>query len=192
MKYLCLKNHERFEKGPYALVPIREGDMESIRKWRNAQMNILRQDHLLTKQEQKCYWQEHILPTFALEKPPILLFSFLKDDLCIGYGGLTYLNWSHLRAEVSFLMDPAFDAPIEKMFAIFLPLLKQVAFDALGLHRLFTETYDIRPQVIEALEEAGFVFEGRLKDHVKIDGRFVDALIHGLVDIPSSFRVPAQ
>jgi len=47
---------------------------------------------------------------------------------------------------------------------------------------LFTETYDIRPRHVAILEMNGFKLEGRLIDHVLIDGKYIDALIHGCVN----------
>jgi hypothetical protein len=44
---------------------------------------------------------------------------------------------------------------------------------------LFTETYDIRPLHISIIESAGFLREGVMHHHVRIDGHPVDSLIHG-------------
>ena len=67
------------------------------------------------------------------------------------------------------------------MFSIFLKMLKKICIEELNFHRLFTETYDIRPEYIAVLESHGFRFEGRMVDHVKIEGQFYDSLIHGLI-----------
>lgn len=167
---------------PYRLVPIREEDILKIKQWRNEQINILRQKKPLTDEEQMNYYKNVIKPTFSQEHPEQILFSYLHQDRCIGYGGLTHIDWYNQRAEVSFLLETARNHDIsqfQKEFGIFLEFLKQIAFDDLKLHRLYTETYDIRPYVIQTLEEKGFRFEGRLKNHVKIDGKFVDSVIHG-------------
>jgi RimJ/RimL family protein N-acetyltransferase len=51
----------------------------------------------------------------------------------------------------------------------------------LDLNRLFLETYDVRKKHIQIIEDSGFVLEGRLKQHVIINGAFIDSLIHGMV-----------
>ena len=166
----------------YRLVHIREEDILKIKQWRNEQINILRQKKPLTDEEQIKYYKNVIQPTISQEHPEQILFSYLHQDRCIGYGGLTHIDWDYQRAEVSFLLETARNHDIsqfQKEFGIFLEFLKRIAFDDLKLHRLYTETYDIRPYVIETLEKKGFRFEGRLKDHVKIDGKFVDSVIHG-------------
>ena len=62
-----------------------------------------------------------------------------------------------------------------------LGIVRKLAFEELKLHRLYTETYDIRPFHICVLEEFGFVMEGRLKDHNIINNQYVDSIFHGLI-----------
>ena len=168
----------------YALIPYREEDLFKIRRWRNEQINILRQKKPLTEKEQKKYFEEIVSPTFNQNKPPMMLFSFLKNEHCIGYGGLVYIDWEAGRAEVSFLLDPQRvrnSEQYKKDFSAFLTILKQIAFTKLKLNRLFTETFDLRPFHISVLEKNGFILEGRMRQHVKIKGRFIDSLIHGIL-----------
>lgn len=166
----------------YSLRPIKKENMNAIKEWRNAQIRYLRQKQKLSDHDQEKYWKEVLLPSFSLEKPEQVLYSFFKDEAFIGYGGLTHIDWQSKRAEVSFLMDPARVNTYQEDFKAFLVLLKDKAFKEIGLHRLFTETFDIRPLHVKVLEESGFRAEGRLKDHVQIEGNYVDSLIHGCVN----------
>ncbi len=180
MRYTCLKQ-ELFSRGDYFLRPVGFDDMEPIRKWRNAQMDVLRQQTILSSEEQILYWKEKVVPLFEKSEPDQLLFSFLKNTILIGYGGLTYLDWDEKSAEVSFLLDSRIISNKEKYqtyFKEFLVLLKQVAFNELSLHRLYTETFDIRPDHIETLEKCGFQFQKRIKNKIQIGDRLVDSLIH--------------
>jgi hypothetical protein len=52
----------------------------------------------------------------------------------------------------------------------------------IGLHKLWTETYDLRPDHVLILEESGFVKEGVLREHNQIDLRRVDSLIYGCLN----------
>lgn len=65
-------------------------------------------------------------------------------------------------------------------FNVFLDMMKEFAFQAVKLNRIYTETYDIRPDHIGILENNGFVLERRMREQVKIQGKFVDSLIHGI------------
>ncbi|MBA3722718.1 MAG: GNAT family N-acetyltransferase [Parachlamydiaceae bacterium] len=182
--YKCLKKDSILDKVGYQLVPIRQEDMEAIRVWRNAQIDILRQNVPISKEEQQEYFSKHILPIFEHEFPKQILFSFLYKGTCIGYGGLTGISWESRRAEVSFLLDPKRVKDIHQYhtdFLCFLNLLSQVAFKELHFHRLFTETFSFRDDHIKVLEEFGFKFEGTLKEHIYKKGDWYHSLMHGLL-----------
>ena len=49
----------------YCLVPLREEDVELIRKWRNEQIDYLRQNKPLTKDEQSNYYHQIIKKSFS-------------------------------------------------------------------------------------------------------------------------------
>lgn len=165
---------------------VQEYYIEDIRQWRNAQMNILRQSTLITPDEQKNYFQKHIWPDMSSLHPKNILLAYMEDDHFIGYGGLVHIAWEHLRAEVSFLLSPPLrnsQDNYSRYFSIFLQLLKELAFKDIGMERLFTETYAIRTHHISVLESVGFSREGLLKNHVKIEGKSVDSIIHGCIKV---------
>ena len=181
--YNCLKQN-KFQLNEYQLLPIRHEDILLIKNWRNAQIHKLRQLEPLTDEMQKKYFDEIVWPTFDMKQPPHVLFSYLCDDECIGYGGIVHISWQNFRAEVSFLLEPERAESNElcsRDFSVFLELIKQIAFEDIGLNRLFTETYDFRPIHISTLEECGFQLEGRMQQHVLLDGEYHDSLIHGLL-----------
>lgn len=178
--YRCLSK-QTFSMLDYELVPIREKDIIPIMHWRNAQMNILRQSRPITTEEQLSYYEHHIRPCFTTPRPQMVLFSYLLNRRCIGYGGFVHIDWGNRRAEVSFLLDPARTTDEDtyaRDFSLFLQLIKKIAFHELKFQKLVTETYDCRPLHIYILEHAGFTLEGRLKKHVMIDGKPVDSLMH--------------
>ena len=100
--YICLKNNN-FVRGNYSIVPIRFEDMFEIMKWRNDQLFHLRQSKLLTVSDQKLYFKNVISQLFGQKKPNQVLFSYLENGVCIGYGGLVNLNWQDKNAEISFI-----------------------------------------------------------------------------------------
>jgi len=183
MHYPCLDEPLAGDRG-YALVSFREADALAVALWRNEQMQVLRQSHELTEQDQLRYFREIVLPSMSAARPAMILVSLLLDGGCIGYGGLTHIDWSARRAEVSFLLETSRSKDRSRYqadFIAFLGLLKELAFSRLRLNRLFTETYDIRPYHLAVLEGAGFKPEGRLRQHYSIDGVLTDGLFHGLL-----------
>lgn len=174
----------RFELGKYAVVPFREEDKYRIKDWRNQQMNVLRQKQMLTDKDQENYFLNFILPSFTQDEPRIMLFSFLENENCIGYGGLTNIDWECKRVELSFLVNPQ-RIGIQEMytgdFSAFISLMKKIVFEELKFNRIFTETYDVRPLHVQILERNGFKPEGRMKEHTIVDGKFTDSLLHGFI-----------
>lgn len=191
--YACLRQ-QHFEHGAYALMPVQPEHIEPIRQWRNAQLDVLRQAEPITALQQQAYFAQQIWPTLAQPQPANLLLALMHEGQLIGYGGLVHIVWAHQRAEVSFLLDPTRTqdpAHYAADFSAFLGLLATVAFDDLGLRRLFTETYALRTHHISVLEVNQFVREGVLRGHVLINGGPVDSLMHGRlapdINSPHSF-----
>jgi RimJ/RimL family protein N-acetyltransferase len=179
--YQCLKS-KIFIKHEYKITSLSREDILAIKEWRNEQIEILRQDKPLTDEDQFNYYHNVIEPTFKEPFPRQILFSFFKNDVLIGYGGIVHISWADKRGEISFLLETKrIKDPViyENDFRFFLKLIKEVAFEDLGLNRIFTETFDIRPLHISILQNNGFVYEGRMKQHVIIADQFVDSLIHG-------------
>lgn len=180
--YVCLKNNQVSDVNGYHLAPIEQAQMEAIRQWRNAQISVLRQKTPISSDEQISYFQNHLLPLFTQAQPKQILFSYFFKDECIGYGGLTNVDFDSRRAEVSFLSNPnrtVVDSVYAQDFSHFLQLLKKVAFDDLHLHRLYTETYAFRLKHIQLLEQEGFTKEGVLKEHNYINQQWCDSILHG-------------
>jgi RimJ/RimL family protein N-acetyltransferase len=182
--YKCLKKNSFKDHHGYQLVPIREEDIELIRFWRNAQLEVLRQKAVISFEEQQLYFQQVVWPTLIQQYPSQLLFSFLLNLDCIGYGGLTNIDWESSRAEVSFLVNPMRAENAHNYtcdFMHFLALLCQVAFGDLHLHRLFTETFAFRVEHIHILENFGFKREGVLREHVFKRNGWHDSVMHGFL-----------
>ena len=159
-------------------------DIESIRQWRNAQMEVLRQTAVISPEAQEVYFAEQVWPDKSSTQPEQILLAIERDGSLIGYGGLVHIAWQDRRAEVSFLLAPPIEhAPEDRriVFSNFLRLVQELAFKDLGLSRLWTETYAHRSSHLDTLEAAGFRREGCLRSHVIINNEYVDSLIHGLL-----------
>ena len=93
MNYYKVLNKQVFYKDIYSIVPIRMEDRFDIIKWRNEQIYHLRQHKELTVENQENYFNEVISKLFEKEQPNQILFSFLENKICVGYGGLVNINW---------------------------------------------------------------------------------------------------
>lgn len=181
--YKCLTENV-FKKDVYNLIPIRYKDRYDIMKWRNGQIYHLRQIEPLTKEDQDNYFKNVVSKLFNEDKPSQILFSFLKNERLIGYGGLVHINWVDKHAEISFIMNTV----LEKDFFValwkeYLQLIEKVAFLHLNFVKIYTYAFDLRPKLYEALSISGYFEEARLKNHCIIEGGLKDVLIHSKMNI---------
>ncbi|MBG7612797.1 GNAT family N-acetyltransferase [Polaribacter sp. BAL334] len=172
-------NNQQYLFNEYSIVPIRYQDRMDILKWRNEQIYHLRQHKPLTKEDQDNYFDTVVSKLFDALQPNQLLFSYLQNDVCIGYGGLVHINWIDKNAEISFIMNTDLEKEyFSKHWTIFLQLIEQVAFTDLKFHKIFTFAFDLRPHLYNAIESAGFVKEATLKEHCFFNGNYKDVIIH--------------
>jgi RimJ/RimL family protein N-acetyltransferase len=176
-------NKQVYKKDNFSLTPIRFEDRLEIMNWRNEQIYHLRQNKPLTEEHQDLYFKNVVSQLFDLEQPNQILFSFLENGICIGYGGLVHINWVDKNAEISFIMNTALEKiRFHEIWVSYLGLIEQVAFQELKLHKIFTYAFDLRPHLYEVLLESSYVEEVRLKEHCFFNFKFIDVLIHSKIN----------
>jgi RimJ/RimL family protein N-acetyltransferase len=182
MRQYKVLNRQLFESDGYSIVPIRFEDRLDIMKWRNEQIYHLRQAKPLTEEDQNAYFENVVAKLFDQEQPNQILFSFLKGEECIGYGGLVHINWIDKNAEISFVMNSALEREYFKTYwQKFISLIEMVAVEELKLHKIFTYAFDLRPKLYEALEKSGLKQEAILSDHCFFEDKFIDVIIHSKI-----------
>ena len=171
-----------FENKPYAIVPIRHSDRTVIMKWRNEQIYHLRQNKPLTPEDQNKYFDTVVAQGFSEKAPKQILFSYLKNEECIGYGGLVHINWIDKNAEISFIMDTSLEQNhFQHHWQSYLSLIEKVAFKELGFHKIYVYAFDLRPHLYLALETAGYFKDARLADHCFFNGEYKDVVIYSKI-----------
>ena len=178
--YICLQQQE-YTLGDYSIIPLRYEDRVSIMKWRNEQIYHLRQARPLTEDDQQRYFDNVVSKLYDNPKPEQILFSYLEKGVCIGYGGLVHINWIDNNAEISFIMDTRLEKEhFAEHWSNYLTMLKSVAFDDLGLHKIYTYAFDLRPHLYTMLEANGYKREATLKEHCLFNGEYKDVVLHSL------------
>jgi RimJ/RimL family protein N-acetyltransferase len=168
---------------------ITENDLLFLMTIRNLQMDVLRQNQPLDIEHQ-LKWFENIIKPSQIEKYPqtrqfMIIDPQRNDNQPIGYGGLCYIDYQNRRTELSFLLDTTItkegDLYYSQVLKLFVKEMIKVAFDQLKLNRIYGETYQYRQAHLKALEDSGFVYEGRLRKHFYKNGQFHDSLIHSII-----------
>lgn len=184
-KYRKYKALERqiFSFAEFTIIPIKFEHRFDIMKWRNEQMYHLRQTKLLTEEDQNDYFVNVIDKLFDQNLPNQILFSYLKNDTCIGYGGLVHINWVDKHAEISFIMDTKLEKGFFKYhWSNYLKLIEEVAFKELKLHKLFVYAFDLRPHLYATLEENNYFLDARLNHHCLFNGDYLDVVIYSKIN----------
>ena len=180
--YVALRQ-QFFSIENYSIVPIRYEDRFDIMKWRNEQIYHLRQKTLLTVDDQENYFRDVVSQLFSKEKPIQILFSYMENNICIGYGGLVHINWIDKNAEISFIIKTELEKDyFEFHWITFLGLIEEVAFKQIHLHKIFTFAFDIRQQLYHALLKSNYTEEARLRQHCIFEGKFIDVVIHSKIN----------
>lgn len=181
-KYLCLSK-KVFEKGDYKIVPLRDEDKYLILQWRNEQIFHLRQKEPLTKEKQELYFENVVAKLFETQQPNQILFSYLKNDICIGYGGLVHIDWEGKNAEISFITETNRNDNgkiFDKDFRTYISLVKEVSHKYLDFHKVHSMFYDIpeRQEYWRIIKELNFIQEAKLSEHILIRGELKDTYIY--------------
>lgn len=180
IKYKFLKNR-KYLLGNYSIVPLRNDDILKIKTWRNEQINILRQKDLLSDFQQKEYYHSLIENSFYIIKPSEILFSFLLNDECIGYGGLVHIDWMKKIGEMSFINDTiraSNDELYRSDFKNFISLLFGITFSELKFSKVTTETYGIRTNTLRLLDDLGFKLNHVNVNNIQINNKKYDSFFH--------------
>jgi len=154
---------------------IERRDLSHLRDWRNDDRlrHGFREYRVLNMMNQRT-WFKHITTSKDVE-----MFAIELDDVLIGVCGLCNIHWLNRTAEVSRYISPEHDSA-ERALEV-LQFLIRKAFAEFNLNRLWGEAYRFSVSKIDALEAAGFVYEGTLRDHVYKLGKYHDSLIYGLL-----------
>ena len=182
ISYRCLGKQE-YEYNGFSIVPLRYDDRFLIMRWRNEQIYHLRQARPLTWDDQQRYFDNVVSKLFDNPQPDQILFSYLRGDECIGYGGLVHINWIDRNAEISYIMATELEKEhFYEHWSNYLTMLRHVAFDDLKLHKIYTYAFDLRPHLYTMLESNGFTREATLKEHCLFQGEYKDVVLHSLIN----------
>jgi hypothetical protein len=174
-------NKDQSPKSNYIqLEAIDKTQIEQIRVWRNKQISVLRQDTLISKEEQIEYFERFVFPEYSSKEPKQILLSIKRGKDFIGYGGMVNINWQTQESEISFLLSPEFAEKKDQystIFTEFINLIIQLASQK-SIKKLFTETFDFRVHHIRILEKACFNRKIKLLNRKIINNQMINSIIH--------------
>lgn len=168
-----------FEFGKYQAihyVNLSDSEREMVRQWRN-HVSICKwmcQDHRISEEEHKNF-------IAGLKDKHKEYHWVVKDrEKYFGAINITRLDWKNRNGYLGIYSDPV--DPGKGAGGILMDCLKKIAFEIAGLHTLKLEVIAGNERALRFYQKQGFTEEGRLKEFVFKDDRWLDAVVMGLMN----------
>lgn len=132
------------------LEPLTQEQCETVRKWRNAEMEVWRTPFMLTREMQIDFYKNIVCNRDSNHRYWAIVRT-IEDDIkgivpetgFIGMGGTTYIQWENRIGEITLIIDPERRGSGEGVKAV--DLLLDQAFNHLNLQTVFGECYECNP-----------------------------------------------
>lgn len=179
-------NFPQMETQRLALRQIKSEDAEDLWKLRN-NSQIMEFMDTSPFSSVRDAWESinHLSLNFIEEQIPIWAISLKEKNLnrssnkMIGYVGYTAWNKKHYRAEIAYLLEPAFwhkGFMSEAMLAVL-----EMGFEQMYLHSVEANVNPANIASIKILEKFNFRREAYYKENFCFNGKFVDTVIYSLL-----------
>ena len=157
-------------------------DLKQLMDWRNDPefRKYFREYRELGLENQELWFDSRVI-----NDPSTIMFSIIDINTkeLIGCCGLCYINWVQRSADLSLYIGWN-DSYIDEMGYAkeSCCLLFNYAFKELGLHRVWTEIYDLDELKYKLYNSLGFQQDGLLRESYRHDGVWHDSRIMSLLE----------
>jgi RimJ/RimL family protein N-acetyltransferase len=169
---------------PFAAKPVLHGDLVTLRVLGAADHAAL--SALLSEPELLRLTGTHRLPdpdmtyawvTSRADQQDRLDMAVIEraTGVCVGEAVLN--QWDQDNQSCNFRIALASEAQGRGLGTEATRLLVGYGFETIGLHRIALEVFTFNPRARRVYEKAGFVAEGVLRESLRWDGRWLDAVI---------------
>jgi UDP-4-amino-4,6-dideoxy-N-acetyl-beta-L-altrosamine N-acetyltransferase len=158
------------------LVPLAEQHLDTTLRWVNdpEMMRLLGRAARVESDEHRRWFDQ------LKQRTDCRYFSVETTEagLHVGNIWLWDIDTTHRKAEVRILFGNE-AARGHGYGSEAIGLLADLAFDTMGLHRLFAYVFSINPRAKRAFERAGFTAEGMLRHDRRVGDEYVDVYLLG-------------
>lgn len=162
---------------------IREEDAEDMLEWmhdpesqKGFQKNMLG----VTLEEAREFCRNAKLREGLEQGQSIHLAVAGEGDEYLGTVSLKQINLEYRSAELAIALRKK--AQGHGVAAEAVGLLLKKAFEELKLHRIYLTVLADNTAAVRLYEKCGFIFEGELRDHLFLNGRYVSWKLYGILD----------
>lgn len=115
----------------------------------------------------------------SLSRSPTLEYGFFRGDHLIGLLSLADINTSSRHAQILFGIFANHSSGISRAVSEAILLSLSLAFNHIGLNRLYAYIIDYNQLAAASITKCGFQLEGRLRNHFVFDNSTHDLLVFG-------------
>lgn len=155
-------------------------DLPQLLEWRNRpEYRRYFREYRELGSSQQLNWFESLV----VKDDRTIMFAIIDQNShrLLGACGLCYIDWVNRSADFSIYIG-ADDLYIDEVFATDAAFtMARYAFQELGLHRLWSEIYDIDHPKKSFFEKMGFTLDGRHRQTHWGEGKWHDSLFYGLL-----------
>ena len=125
-------------------------------------------------------WYQDMMERRAEARPLVIEIPQGEDWQPIGVAGLEGIDWINRSAELGLFIGEK--SLWQKGYGQkTLRLLLKHGFETLNLNRIFLRVFATNQRGIHAYEKTGFVLEGRMRQAIYRNGRYVDILLMSVI-----------
>ena len=155
---------------------VERSDLERFVEWLNdpeVRAGLLLHLPLSMAEEEK--WFEDMIKRPAVEHPMVIEIRQDESWVMIGNCGIHNIDWRLRSAEVGIFIGQK-DNWDQGYGTEAMRVLLDHSFNTLNLNRIALQVYEDNPRAVRAYEKAGFVHEGRARQGMYKNGRYVDII----------------
>jgi UDP-4-amino-4,6-dideoxy-N-acetyl-beta-L-altrosamine N-acetyltransferase len=157
-------------------INLNDEEKETVRKWRNHEdiKKWMYSSHIISTEEHAVFMEG-----LKKENKNFYWLARLGSKEYLGIISLNRLDTANKNAYLGIYTNPDSANGAGHML---IDCLKTLAFDIANLHTLKLEVMETNERAINFYRKAGFSEEGRLKEFVFKDGKWLDVIVMGIIN----------
>jgi len=171
---MTIKETPIFIKGDIiSLAPLNMDHVEIYARWHNDPRvrHYARHEFPIALEEVKKWFENP--PEHGVREFIVFVIYHKEDKLPIGDIGLNHINWVNRNANIfAEIGEPEYWG--KGIVGEASKLMIDYAFTELNLHKVHASVYNPNERSLRAAEKLGFEKEGILREHLYVDGKYVD------------------
>lgn len=160
---------------------IEQEDLEQLREWRNIEdfKKNFREFRDISKTMQE-KWFDNIVNNNNQHQ--MFAIKSIKNDELLGCCGLTFINWVHRHADLSFYIGHNQHYIDNIGYAKeSVKLLFELGFNQLAINKIWAEIYEFDQLKINIFDELGLKLDGILRENYYFAGKHYNSLIFSIL-----------